>query len=104
MAEHNQKPKKILNLHGHVVRVFVSDKPEKKYYALVDESKTRQYFGATSFDQYKDLVGVYKHKNHGDKKRRDAYYSRHAADSKYDPKKGITPGVLSAELLWPRRD
>jgi hypothetical protein len=75
--------------------IFVSDKPDKKYYAIVDGK--RVYFGARAYEQYYDILGHYKSKNHLDKKRRDAYYSRHNKDYKQG-----SAGRFSKRVLWPK--
>lgn len=36
------------------------------------------YFGAKGYQHYKDAIGYYSNMDHGDKKRRDNYRSRHA--------------------------
>ena len=56
--------------------IYVSDKPEKKYLALVNNR--RVYFGAYGYEQYKDKFGYYSEWNHLDKNRRDRYYARHS--------------------------
>ena len=73
--------------------IFVSDKPDKKYYALVGNKKV--YFGAKGYEQYKDKLGHYSKYDHNDKTRRDRYYARH--------KKNYPEGTadwFSKKILW----
>lgn len=55
--------------------VHLSDKPAKKYYALVGARKV--YFGDTSYEHYHDRFGHYKHLDHKDPKRRKNFKIRH---------------------------
>lgn len=74
--------------------IHVSDKPDKKYYAIVDDRKV--YFGARGYEQYKDKLGYYKAWDHKDKERRDRYYLRHPVNYK----KG-TADWFAKKILWP---
>lgn len=58
--------------------IHLSDKKDKKYYALVGNKKV--YFGATNYEQYKDKVGYYSKDDHHDLKRKQLYYKRHSVD------------------------
>lgn len=58
--------------------IFVSDRKDKKYYALVGKKKV--YFGAKGYEHFKDKLGHYSYLDHNDKKRRDRYYARHKID------------------------
>lgn len=58
--------------------IYASDKPAKKYYALVNGK--RVYFGATGYQQYKDRVGLYSKDDHLDPERRARFYMRHPVD------------------------
>lgn len=75
--------------------IYVSDRADKKYYAIVDGKKV--HFGAKGYEHYKDVLGHYSSLDHGDKKRRDAYYARHNKD--YG--KG-TADWFSKKILWPK--
>ena len=73
--------------------IYVSDRPNKKYYLLLDGEKI--YFGASGYEDFLD---------HGDVFRRELYRKRHGAiftkngiraiDIKY------SPAYLSYYLLW----
>ena len=88
----------------------------KKYTAIIqtpDGNKTRKIsFGAVGYQQYKDStgLGVWSHLDHGDSKRRKAYFSRHSAGvtNKTDAiKREVTLSgglynakILSHQFLW----
>lgn len=50
----------------------------KKYKATLDTGEVI-YFGDSRYGQYKDTtgLGLYSHKDHLDKKRKQSYYARH---------------------------
>lgn len=75
------------------IPIYVSDKPNKKYYALVDNKKV--YFGERGYQHYYDIMKYYSKDNHLNKKRRDLYYKRHGLAKKYSPK------YFSHKILWP---
>ena len=58
---------------------FKSKAKNKKYsvYILNDGKKKLIHFGDNRYGQFKDKLGVYSNLDHGDKKRKDNYYSRH---------------------------
>jgi hypothetical protein len=87
----------------------------KKYTAYVKNKKTQKirklHFGDKRYQQYKDRtpLKLYKHKNHGTRKRMQNYYSRHSGTK--NRKKAITQErrkskgiynakILSHEYLW----
>lgn len=74
--------------------IYKSDKLKKKYYALVNNKKV--YFGDTSYQHYKDKLGVYSYLNHLDPKRRKLYKSRHEKNRHI---KG-SAGWFSDQILW----
>lgn len=80
--------------------IFLSDKPEKKYFALVTSKKSGRpmkiYFGDTSYEQYHDKIGYYSHLDHGDPVRRANYKARHENNRHI---KG-SAGYFSDRLLW----
>lgn len=86
--------KPISNYKGY--DIYVSDKPEKKYYALVNGKKI--YFGQIPYQQYHDKIGYYKILDHNDKKRRENYRARHGAQG-YQKIKG-SAAWFSWNLLW----
>ena len=87
----------------------------KKYTAFVKNKKTKKvrriHFGDRRYQQYKDRtkLGLYKHKNHGTRKRMRNYFSRHSGTKKRGKaikkekrkSKGFyTPKILSHKYLW----
>lgn len=74
--------------------IYISDKPNKKYYAIVGNKKV--YFGAKSYEHYFDIFGHYKHLNHYNKDRRNLYYKRH---NKNYPEGSAD--WFSKKILWP---
>ncbi|MAV65054.1 MAG: hypothetical protein CMG00_07685 [Candidatus Marinimicrobia bacterium] len=88
---------------------------KSKYTAIVQHKKTKKKrsinFGHKDYPQYKDStpLGYYSYKNHGTKKRKNAYYSRHSG-TRYKAKaikkelrksRGkYTPKILSHIYLW----
>lgn len=75
-------------------KIFISDKPEKKYYALVNGK--RIYFGQYGYEHYFDKMGIYSEFNHYDKQRRKNYKKRHESNRH---NKGH-PGWFSDQILW----
>jgi hypothetical protein len=88
---------------------------KSKYTAIVRHNKTGKkrtiHFGHKDYQQFKDStpLGYYSYKNHGTKKRKDAYFSRHsgtkkkgAAIKKEFNKSGgkYTAKILSHIYLW----
>ncbi len=78
-----------------------SNRKHKKYKALLKHKKTNKlytiHFGDNRYEQYEDKIGLYKHLNHFDKKRRKAFRARN--------KHRIIPGFMSAasfaqDYLW----
>lgn len=55
--------------------IYISDKPAKKYYAVVGKKKV--YFGARGYEQFHDKLGHYKKYDHNDVTRKNSYYKRH---------------------------
>lgn len=60
-----------------------STQKAKKYMAIFDHDKSVVHFGDPNYGQYKDTtgLGLYSKLDHLDKKRRDAYYTRHGKDA-----------------------
>ncbi len=59
---------------------FVFEAPSRRQHKKYDVFQNDKYitsFGDNRYEQYHDKIGYYKSLNHGDKKRRDNYYSRH---------------------------
>tara|TARA_R110000822_G_C15130212_1_gene475033 strand:+ start:222 stop:503 length:282 start_codon:yes stop_codon:yes gene_type:complete len=70
-----------------------------KYFIYVKADTKKGYkkigFGHKDYGQYKDKLGYYKDKDHGDKKRKDNYYSRHGKATSKD-----TAKYWSHKILW----
>ena len=75
---------------------------DKKYNALLKNKKTgkirRIPFGCSSYEHFKDKTktGLWSHKDHKDKKRRELYRIRH----KGEDKKKFSSGYFSMKYLW----
>lgn len=90
-----------------IVKIEKSKARYKKYVAIVknkETQKTRKInFGDSRYEQFKDStpLKLYASQNHGDKKRRDAYFSRHSGTK--NKQEAITKekasGLYSAKLL-----
>lgn len=76
--------------------IFLSDKPEKKYYAKVGNRKV--YFGGdpSKYEHYHDKIGYYKNLNHDDKERKRLFKLRH---EKNRHKVG-SAAWFSDQILW----
>ncbi len=70
----------------------------KKYSVYVKSDKGNKkliHFGDKRYGQFKDKLGVYKNMDHGDPKRKKAYYDRHGKATSKD-----TPKYWSHKILW----
>ena len=78
---------------------FVSKAKNKKYSVYVKSDNKSGVklinFGDSRFGQFKDKIGHYKSLDHGDKKRKDNYYSRHGKATSKDSAK-----YWSHKVLW----
>ena len=77
---------------------FVSKAKNKKYSVYVKGANDKPkliHFGDKRYGQFKDKLGNYKSLDHGDPKRRKAYYSRHGPASDKN-----TPKYWSHKILW----
>lgn len=74
-----------------------STRAGKKYDAFdAATGKKLASFGARGMQHFRDVIGFYAKDNHGDPKRRDAYYARHGkAAAKHSPK------WFAHRYLWP---
>ena len=74
-------------------------KSKKKYWVYVKADNKRGYkkinFGDNRYGQFKDKLGEYKSLDHGDPKRKKAYYSRHGKATSKD-----TAKWWSHKILW----
>tara|TARA_R110000751_G_scaffold43398_2_gene100214 strand:- start:1504 stop:1758 length:255 start_codon:yes stop_codon:yes gene_type:complete len=76
---------------------FVSNAKNKKYsvYVMKDNKKRLIHFGDKRYGQFKDKLGHYKKLDHGDAKRKKAYYARHGKAISKD-----TAKYWSHKILW----
>tara|TARA_R110001592_G_scaffold104473_6_gene293935 strand:- start:949 stop:1212 length:264 start_codon:yes stop_codon:yes gene_type:complete len=78
---------------------FVSKAKNKKYsvYVKSDNKNGKKliHFGDSRYGQFKDKLGHYKSKDHGDPKRKKAYYDRHGKAVGKDNAK-----YFSHKYLW----
>jgi hypothetical protein len=68
----------------------------KKYDVFLDDKKLLS-FGDNRYEQFRDKLGFYKDKDHGDLKRKRAYRLRHQHDNISEPN---SPGYFSFHFLW----
>ena len=79
-----------------------SSKPEKKYMAILKNTKTNRtktvHFGSSKHLQFADItgLGLWSHKDHKDEKRKKSFHSRMA---KWKDKK-FSPAYFSSKFLW----
>ena len=95
-----------------IVRIERARAQNKKYTAIVRDSSTgrerRVNFGDSRYQQFRDStpLRLYSGSDHGDAKRRRAYFMRHSgvatkdAAVKKETLRGITPRLLSHMYLW----
>ena len=75
-------------MRERIVEIYPSNRLHKKYTAVVRNKETgverSVAFGDKRYQQYKDSspLKTYSNLDHGDKKRRAAYFSRHSAGAK----------------------
>tara|TARA_R110002073_G_scaffold138_1_gene1738 strand:- start:962 stop:1222 length:261 start_codon:yes stop_codon:yes gene_type:complete len=76
---------------------FVSNAKNKKYsvYVMKGDKKRLIHFGDNRYGQFKDKIGHYKKLDHGDKKRKKAYYDRHGPSKDKNSAK-----YWSHKILW----
>lgn len=74
--------------------ILISNKPEKKYMAIVKGKKV--YFGQIGYGHYHDIFGFYKDLDTNDKTRRDLYYKRHPKNYKLG-----SADHFAKAILWP---
>ena len=85
------------------VRFTKSNRPFKKYSAILQNKSTKQFskvhFGDTRYQQYKDTtgLGLFTHKNHLDIDRRKNYRARHRGHLKPG---NYSAGYFSYKYLW----
>ncbi len=76
---------------------FKSKAKNKKYsvYVMKNGSKRLIHFGDSRYGQFKDKLGSYKSLDHGDPKRKKAYYDRHGQTNDKNSAK-----YWSHKILW----
>ena len=92
-----------------IISIDPSDRKEKKYMATVKNimsgSKRKIHFGASNYEQFKDSTGIgkYTKKNHGNRRRRKNYFTRHSGISTkgraIDKEKRKSGGKYTAKIL-----
>lgn len=73
-----------------------STRKNKKYDVYDVNKKYITSFGDNRYQQYRDVIGLYKEKNHNDKERRRLYYLRHGNADRHGNAKWF-----SHKYLWP---
>jgi len=92
------------------ITILPSTRANKKYMAILTNGD-KIHFGAKGYEQFKDStgLGLYSNMDHGNKKRRENYFSRHSAGIKnkndalkyeWNKSKRITAKILSHKYLW----
>ena len=92
------------------IKILPSTRANKKYMAIL-RNGDKIHFGGKGYEQFKDStgLGLYSHMDHGDKKRRENYFSRHSFGIKnkkdalkyeWNKSKRITAKILSHQYLW----
>ena len=80
---------------GRFIFSAPSKRKNKKYDVYDKQNKYITSFGDKRYEQYKDKIGYYSHKDHNDKKRRDNYYSRHGKTAT-----PLSARYFSHKYLW----
>ena len=90
-------------LEYKIIEFKKSNMKNKKYAAILEHKSSKRKktinFGDCRYKQYKDTtgLGLYSHKDHLDKKRRDAYKLRHHKDIRDGE---FSAGYFSMNFLW----
>ncbi len=71
-------------------KLYISDKPSKKYYIMTPDNK-KVYFGAMGFEDYT---------KHKDEKRREAYLKRATKIKGNWKENKYSPNNLAINILW----
>lgn len=79
-----------------------SNLPQKKLMTIVDGKKV--HFGARNMQHFKDKTGIWKSKDHGDKKRRTSFRSRMSGIRLKDGSRAVdkpsSPAYHALRILW----
>ena len=87
---------KTMKVLGETIIVKAPSNISNKKYDVYSNGKKLFSFGQLPYEHYKDKIGYYKHLDHNDKKRREAYKKRHQHD-KLDE---LSPGFMAMRYLW----
>ena len=85
---------------------FVSKRKGKKYsvYVKIDGNTRLIHFGDRNMQQFRDKLGHYKSKDHGDKDRRKSFRARMSGIIRKDGKKAVSdpmsPAYHALRILW----
>ena len=84
-------------MEKELYKPFKSKAKHKKYsvYVMKNGKKTLIHFGDNRYEQFKDKIGIYKHLDHNDPKRKKSYYARHGQTSDKNSAK-----YWSHKILW----
>lgn len=74
---------------------FKKSTRKNKKYDVFKKGKYLLSFGDRRYQQFFDKIGLYKHLNHNDKKRKELYYKRHGFKALKD-----TPKWFAHKYLW----
>ena len=104
-----QRRRLIPHMKEKLVAIAASPHPAKKYRATIfnpSTGRTRHIdFGASAYQQFKDStgLGLYTKANHGNPKRRRAYFSRHSGvttkSAAIAKERAKSHGIYNAKLL-----
>ena len=72
-----------------------STRKNKKYMVLTKSGVI--HFGDKRYEQFKDKIGIYKHLDNNDPKRKKAYYDRHGDKNTKDKE---SAKYWSHKILW----
>ncbi len=79
-----------------------SNIPSKKLMTIVNGKKV--HFGARNMEHFKDRTGIFKSKDHGDKKRRASFRARMSGIKLKDGSKAVnnpsSPAYHALRILW----
>ena len=89
-SNYEEAQKKTNKYFGKPTKLYISDKPAKKYY-VIDNNGKKVYFGANGMEDFT---------KHKDKKRREAYLKR-ASNIRGNWKQNkYSPNNLAIGILW----
>lgn len=86
-----------IKINNKLYIVKKSTRENKKYDVFDEDNNYLLSFGDKRYEQYEDKIGLYKHLNHYDKKRRINFRKRHGVFNTYNPN---YPAFWSYNFLW----